>query len=109
MMVWGNSNNNYNEATMGYLPNSNFNWISYKQRGFNNPHVVGYMESHDEQRLMFKNITYGNSSNATYNIKDTVTAVSRMELAGAFFFTIPGPKMIWQFGEIAYYVSLLYG
>ncbi len=109
MMVWGNSNNNYNEATMGYLPNSNFNWISYKQRGFNNPHVVGYMESHDEQRLMFKNITYGNSSNATYNIKDTVTAVSRMELAGAFFFTIPGPKMIWQFGEIAYDVSLLYG
>jgi hypothetical protein len=109
MMVWGNSNYNYNEATMGYLANSNFNWISYKQRGFNNPHVVGYMESHDEQRLMFKNITYGNSTNATYNIKDTLTAVSRMELAGAFFFTIPGPKMIWQFGEIAYDVSLLYG
>jgi hypothetical protein len=25
-----------------------------------------------------------------------------MKLVGAFFFTIPGPKMIWQFGELGY-------
>ncbi len=31
-----------------------------------------------------------------------------MELAGAFFFTIPGPKMMWQFGELGYDFSIDY-
>ncbi|MEZ4775497.1 MAG: alpha-amylase family glycosyl hydrolase [Bacteroidia bacterium] len=105
MMLWGNLNHNYNEATMGYLNDSNFEWISYKQRTWAEPHVVGYMESHDEERLMYKNITFGNA-NGSYNTKDLPTALSRMELAAAFFFTIPGPKMIWQFGELGYDISI---
>ncbi|MBN2814884.1 MAG: Por secretion system protein, partial [Bacteroidales bacterium] len=28
MLIWGNSNYNYNEATMGYLGNSDFSWSS---------------------------------------------------------------------------------
>jgi hypothetical protein len=63
------------------------------------------MESHDEERLMFKNLEFGNSSGA-YNIRDLETALARMELAGTFFFPIPGPKMIWQFGELGYEVSI---
>jgi hypothetical protein len=105
MMIWGNSNYNFNEATMGYVTNSDFSQASYKTRGWTNPTLVSYMESHDEERLMFKNITYGNVS-GEYNIKDPVTALSRMELAGTFFFTIPGPKMIWQFGELGYDISI---
>ncbi len=101
MMPWGNGNYNYNEATMGWLSNSNFEWISYKQRGWSQPNLVGFMESHDEERLMAKNINYGNSS-GSYNIKDTTIALQREQLAAAFFFTIPGPKMIWQFGELGY-------
>ena len=66
---------------------------------------MGYMESHDEQRLMYKNEQYGNSS-GSYNIKNIPTALKRMELAGAFFFTIPGPKMIWMFGELGYDISI---
>ena len=31
-----------------------------------------------------------------------------MELAGVFYFAIPGPKMIWQFGELGYDVSINY-
>jgi hypothetical protein len=31
-----------------------------------------------------------------------------MSLAGAFFFTVPGPKMIWQFGELGYDYSIDY-
>jgi 1,4-alpha-glucan branching enzyme len=107
MMLWGNENYNYNEATMGYLDNSDFSWASSKSRGWTNPNLVSYMESHDEERLMFKNITYGNSS-GTYNIKVLDTALQRQELAGAFFFTIPGPKMIWQFGELGYDISINY-
>ncbi len=101
MMLWGNSNYNYNEATMGWIPNSNFEWISYQKRGWDDPHVMGYMESHDEERLMAKNIYYGNSA-GDYNVKDTTIALQRIELAASFFITIPGPKMIWQFGELGY-------
>ncbi len=107
IMLWGNSNYNYNESTMGYLENSDFSWASYNARGWNNLNLVSYMESHDEERLMYKNITYGNSTDG-YNIRNTVTALQRMELAGAFFFTIPGPKMIWQFGELGYDISIDY-
>lgn len=105
ILMWGNSNYSYNEATMGYNDNSNFEWISYKERGWNNPHVVGYMESHDEERLMFKNLEYG-ASEGSYSVKDLGTALKRQELAANFFFTIPGPKMIWQFGERGYDVSI---
>ena len=109
MMLWGNMNYNYNEATMGYHENgkSDFSWISYRERGWSRPLLVGYMESHDEERLMFKNLSYGNSSPG-YDIQELPTALERMELAGAFFFTIPGPKMIWQFGEMGYETSIDY-
>ena len=105
MMLWGNAVHNYNEATMGWVANSNFNWISYQQRGWNDPHVMGYMESHDEERLMYKNFQFGNSS-GNYDTKDESTALSRMGAAAAFFFTIPGPKMMWQFGELGYDISI---
>ena len=110
MLLWGNMNGKYNEATMGWNvgTNSDFSWISYKERGWSQPHVMGYMESHDEERLPFKNISYGNSS-TYYNIKDTAISLKRMELAATFFFTIPGPKMIWQFGELGYDYSINYG
>ena len=107
IMLWGNLNYNYNEATMGYLNNSNFSSISYKNRGWNFPNLVGYMESHDEERLMFKNIQYGNLS-GSYDIKSMPTALNRIKLAAAFFFTVPGPKMIWQFGELGYDKSINY-
>jgi 1,4-alpha-glucan branching enzyme len=109
MMVWGNNNERYNEATMGYTQNGNsdFSWISYQKRDFQAPHVVGYMESHDEERLQFKNISYGNSLSG-YNIQDSATGLKRLEMAAAFFYTIPGPKMIWQFGELGYDYSIDY-
>jgi glycosidase len=108
MLIWGNTNYNYNEASMGWLTNSNFGGVSYKQRGWSAPHLVGYMESHDEERLMFKNITYGNSSNPEHNVKNISIGLKRQKLVGTFFFTIPGPKMIWQFGELGYDFSIDY-
>ncbi len=109
MMLWGNHNCNYSQATMGYASGScgtwDFSWISYKNRGWTNPNLVGYMESHDEERLMVKNLAFGNSS-GSYNIKDIRVALNRMKLAGVFFFTIPGPKLLWQFGELGYDISI---
>lgn len=109
MMLWGNSNDNYNEATMGWNENgkSDFSWGFYKKRGWSNPHLVTYMESHDEERLMNKNLKYGNSS-GDYSIKYLSTALDRIKLAASFFLTLPGPKMIWQFGELGYDYSIDY-
>jgi 1,4-alpha-glucan branching enzyme len=101
-LLWGNLNYNYNEAAMGYMQNSNFEWGIYTTRTWTAPHLVTYMESHDEERLMYKNVAFGNGSNTNYKITDTATALKRIELDAAFFFTIPGPKMIWQFGELGY-------
>ncbi len=106
MLLWGNMTHTYQEAAMGWTANSNFDWISYQRRGWNDPHLIGYMESHDEERIMFKNITYGNSTNLHHNIKELATGLKRSEQIAAFYFPIPGPKMIWQFGELGYDYSI---
>jgi len=109
ILMWGNMNSAYNQATMGYPtnPSWDFSGISYKQRNWNVPNLDGYMESHDEERLMYKNLTYGKSS-GSYNVKDLATALNRIKLAATFFITVPGPKMIWQFGELGYDYSIDY-
>ncbi|MEP7110402.1 MAG: alpha-amylase family glycosyl hydrolase [Ferruginibacter sp.] len=106
-MLWGNNNPAYNQCTMGYNTNSDFSKIVYKsgQEQFSTPGEMGYMESHDEERLMYKNIQYGNNSGG-YNVKTLATALERQAAAAAVFFTVPGPKMIWQFGERGYDSSI---
>ena len=102
-LLWGNINHEYNEATMGYA--SDLSWASYKNRGWTAPNLVSYSCSHDEERLMFKNKLYGNS-NGSYNVKEINTGLSRVEAANVFLYTIPGPKMIWQFDELGYDYSI---
>lgn len=103
MMLWGNMNHEYNEACMGYT--SNLSYVTHKERGWSKPHLIGYMESHDEERLMYKNLKYG-KTNGDYSVKTLSIASDRMELNSAFFFTLPGPKMMWQFGELGYDFSI---
>ena len=106
MMLWANINYNMNEATMGWLGASDFSWAFSSKHGFGkSENLVSYMESHDEERLNFKNITYGNVV-AGYSVKDLTTALKREEMAAAFLFAVPGPKMIWQFGELGYDYSI---
>lgn len=106
MLIWGNMHYNYQEAAMGWITNSNFQWISHRSRNYNHPHLIGYMESHDEERIMYQNLNFGNSSNPLHNIRNLNTGLRRIELAATFFLTIPGPKMIWQFGELGYDFSI---
>ena len=87
---------------MGYLDNngSNFDWGIHERRGYAQPLLLAYMESHDEERLMFKNIKYGNAA-GSYNIKDTITALRRNEMAAAFYFAIPRTQndlAVWGIG-----------
>ncbi|MFN8206154.1 MAG: alpha-amylase family glycosyl hydrolase [Bacteroidales bacterium] len=109
IMLWGNMTGTYSEAAMGYNESgkSNFSAISYKNRGWSTPRLVGYMESHDEERLMYKNLQYG-STDGIYNLQETDFALKRMELNSAFFYPVPGPKMLWQFGELGYDITIDY-
>jgi len=75
-------------------------------RGWTTSRLVGYMESHDEERLMFDCINYGNTQNPAYRLKEPSTALKRMELAANLFIPVPGPKMIWMFGELGYDYSI---
>lgn len=103
MMLWNNLNYNFNEATMGWISTSDFKWAMYNEHGFSTADgLITYMESHDEERNMYKNLTYGNTG-VKANLS---TSLLRTEAAAAFLFAIPGPKMIWQFGELGYDVSI---
>ncbi len=106
-LLWGNANFNYNEATMGYHDNgkSDFSAGYYPNRMMPAPKLVTYMESHDEERIMYKNLAFGNSF-GSYSVKNRSTALERTQMAHAFFWTIPGPKMMWQFGELGYEFSI---
>lgn len=109
MMLWNNVTGPMSEASMGYLPNSNFSRLFYDAHsGYSfglQDKMVGYMESHDEERLMYKNAQYGSTSGA-YSVKDLTTALKRQEMAAAFLLCTPGPKMWWQFGELGYDKSI---
>ena len=107
MLVWGNATGSFSEAAMGYNDSnkSDFSRASFQQRGYTKPGLVAYMESHDEERQMYRTITHGNSL-GIYNTKDLNTALERSQLATAFFLSLAGPKMIWQFGELGYDISI---
>jgi 1,4-alpha-glucan branching enzyme len=98
MLLWGNSKFDMARLAQGYT--QDLSNASYKMRGFTNPSVMNYIESHDEERLMVE-VTNGGKKVFTAQEK-----LERMKMAAATFFTIPGPKMIWQFGELGYDVSI---
>ncbi len=106
VMMWQKSTDPYNELTMGQGGNKDFSRMGYHEHGFAGKRVLGYAESHDEERLMYKNLQYGQSSNPNYNVKDLPVALSRMKTLGAVLFFIPGPKMIWHFGDLGMDLSI---
>lgn len=107
MLLWNNMNAVFNEAAMGWNSNngSDLGRLFASSHGMSQPAFVSYMESHDEQRLLFKCLNYGNAS-GNYSVKNLNTALARMEQAALFLLTAPGPKMIWQFGEYGYDISI---
>ncbi len=98
-MLWGNANHQYNEATMGYQ--SNLSGAGHTSRGWQDMNLMGFMESHDEERIQYRNSQFGRVT-PTYSARDFATGVERTKAAANILFAIPGPKMIWQFGEVAY-------
>ncbi|HEY5744825.1 MAG TPA: alpha-amylase family glycosyl hydrolase [Chryseolinea sp.] len=105
LMLWGNENYAYTQTAMGFGTGSDISWGYYKTRSWTDPRLVSYMESHDEERMMYKAQQFGNSSGA-YSVKTLATALNRMKAAATFFYTLPGPKMLWEFEELGYDQSI---
>ena len=104
MMLWGNMNNAFCQSAMGIQSSSGFTNLTAASRGWTKPQLVGYMESHDEERTSYKALTYG----VTEIKSDSVLRMKQLAANAAFFLTAPGPKMIWQFGELGYDTSIEY-
>ncbi|MDR0687526.1 MAG: T9SS type A sorting domain-containing protein [Prevotellaceae bacterium] len=104
-MLWGNANYNACEAIMGYTQNSDLSAASYKSKGWSTPSLVAYMESHDEERMVYKAKQWGKTT-GSYSITREEVALQRAALCATLFFAVPGPKMIWQFGELGYDYSI---
>jgi hypothetical protein len=102
MVLWGNMNGVFRE--MGKGGSRDFEGAFYQSRDWTNNHLLAYMESHDEERVMFDMLNFGATS--PVNLTNLTQAINRKQLLTAFYFFIPGPKMIWQFGEFGYDLEL---
>ncbi len=97
MMMWRELNEAYCQSAMGYKEKSDFGCLKTAT-----PNWVGFMESHDKERMAYKQTAY-----STGDLKTSVPArMKQLSANAAFFFTVPGPKMVWQFGEMGYDISI---
>jgi 1,4-alpha-glucan branching enzyme len=62
---------------------------------------VGYAESHDEERIVYKAV---NEAGQTQG--NLAKALQRLPAMGALHILVPGPKMIWHFGALGWDLSL---
>ena len=62
---------------------------------------IGYAESHDEERVVYKAL---NETGQTQG--NLAKALQRLPAMGAVHLLVPGPKMIWHFGELGWDKSL---
>ena len=106
VMMWGKMTDRYNELSMGLGGDKNIERMGHDSRGFTGKRLMGYAESHDEERLMYKNLQYGQSSNPAHDVKNLNVALSRMSAIGAVSLLVPGPKMIWHFGSLGWEKSI---
>jgi glycosidase len=101
-LLWGDAKFRYQAASTSHSDwNMSIAEASWIDLGWSVPGIVDYMESHDEERIMFLNLDQGEAVGG-YNIKDLTIALKRIKLTATFFMTIPGPKMLWQFEELGY-------
>lgn len=108
MMMWNNLSGAGEQCTMGYASNPSWDisGLFYDRYGFNSSTGnITYFESHDEERMQYKNEQYGNNS-GSYSTKDLATGLKRDEAAAVIMLSSPGPKMLWQFGELGYDISI---
>ncbi|MGR3811655.1 DUF4961 domain-containing protein [Jiulongibacter sp. NS-SX5] len=98
MLTWGNSNHDVAEAMKGNT--------GITLTGLDDSQRVSYLESHDEQRQMYWIDNASIALKSTYDPRDFEKAINRLKMMTAFFYTQPGPKMMWQFQELGYDIDI---
>ncbi|MGL4993276.1 MAG: alpha-amylase family glycosyl hydrolase [Bacteroidales bacterium] len=94
-MLWRNMHGNFGNVMKG--SNADLSGI----RGVNR---VGYMESHDEERMMYMAQVDG-----AEHLKASLSIRLKQNAAlAALAYLSPGPRMLWQFGEIGYDINIDY-
>jgi len=97
MYLWRNANYAFSLSAEGYQSGSDFSALNATPRNW-----VGYAESHDEERNFYNAKISGLGTITT----DSIARVSRVPLNVAFNALVPGPKMIYEFGEMGYDYSI---
>lgn len=95
-MNWANINNAGCQFAMGYSQDSDMNRLFAEKDSRIWGSTVSYLESHDEDRMAWKQAQYGASGvkgNATNSCLRLASAAAQMIMA-------PGSHMIWMFGEL---------
>ena len=96
-LCWNNEQmGGYYESVMGWTGNNKSSFAYFKKGRVNN------IETHDEERVAYKAIKHG----ADYVKNNWAVISKRLQAAYAFHFLTPYPKMMWQFGELGYDVSI---
>ena len=92
-LCWNNNQRNgYKQSVLGYSSSS---FADFKRGRINN------IETHDEERIAYDAVTYAQSWAKPWNV-----LTKRLQAVYAFHFLTPYPKMMWQFGELGYDVSI---
>jgi len=90
ILGYNGDNTNIYDSGIFNAPGRNFsfaNWMSYG-------------ESHDEERLGYEVTQFFNGTKTLENI------INRLKIATGFNLLMPGPRMLWQFQELGYDVSI---
>ena len=97
---WANINEAGCQFAMGYESGSNLNRFYAPKDGARLwGSTVSYLESHDEQRL-----AYRQNQNGVEGVKgNIVNSMHRLGSAAAQMILAPGAHMIWQFSELGNY------
>ena len=104
MLMWTRANDQFYQSGMAVSENSGFSGILAKRAGWNYDNKVGYMESHDEERTAYRIRNFSNL--ATSRPTTLKRQMDQLALNAAFFLALPGPKMLYQFGELGYDYSI---
>lgn len=97
IMLWNNQTHGFYQTVMGWDSESDFSGDAASGR-------VSYIESHDEERVAYKAVTWGQGwLNSNWS-----RLSKQLQGAYALHFLAPYPKMMWQFGELGYDVSIEY-
>jgi len=102
MLSWRNLVYNYYLPLGGHAIQTDFNGARASSH-------VAYMESHDEQRQIWEvqnSSDWSGRTSGNYNTQATVVALDRLKQNAAFLYLLPGPKMLWQFGELGYDIDI---